>query len=245
MATNDFEVFAGSSSDTYTPSDWHAMTALLENGFVAGVASTTQMNTLMRQVSTVAAGVAEFIKGQGVNAVDDGNLSNFAAAFLSAIQLSQAAVVVVPSGIIVDFGSETPPTGWLECDGSSLLRASYPALFAAIGTVHGSADGTHFNIPDYRGKFRRGWNHGTGNDPDASSRTAAAAGGATGDHVGTVQGWQLQSHTHTVTVENRTGSSNTVGNGGGGTYGTANTINYTGGNQTNPINAAVMAIIKI
>jgi len=45
------------------------------------------------------------------------------------------------------------PGGWLLCDGSSLLRASYPALFAAIGTVHGAADGTHFSLPDLRDKF--------------------------------------------------------------------------------------------
>jgi microcystin-dependent protein len=44
------------------------------------------------------------------------------------------------------------PTGWLLCDGTSYLRTDYPALFAAIGTTYGSVDGTHFNVPNAKGK---------------------------------------------------------------------------------------------
>ena len=29
-------------------------------------------------------------------------------------------------------------------------------LFTAIGTAYGTADGTHFNVPDFRGIFPRG-----------------------------------------------------------------------------------------
>ena len=54
------------------------------------------------------------------------------------------------------------PTGWLACDGSSLLRASYPALFAKIGTTWGSADATHFNVPDLRGRSVIGSGTGSG-----------------------------------------------------------------------------------
>jgi hypothetical protein len=42
--------------------------------------------------------------------------------------------------------------GWALCDGRSILRALYPALFAIIGTTYGAADGGHFNLPDYRGR---------------------------------------------------------------------------------------------
>lgn len=44
------------------------------------------------------------------------------------------------------------PTGWLECDGRSLSRTTYSALFAAIGTAYGNVDNDNFNIPDMRGK---------------------------------------------------------------------------------------------
>jgi microcystin-dependent protein len=44
------------------------------------------------------------------------------------------------------------PTGWLVCQGQSLLRSEYPTLFDAIGTTYGSADSTHFNVPNVAGK---------------------------------------------------------------------------------------------
>lgn len=53
-----------------------------------------------------------------------------------------------PPGTIVLTGGAVP-AGWLACDGASLLRASYPALFAVIGVTYGSVDGTHFNVPDW------------------------------------------------------------------------------------------------
>lgn len=57
-------------------------------------------------------------------------------------------------GEIIPFaGASSPqPSLWLMCNGQSLLRADYPDLFAVIGTAYGSADITHFNIPDLRGR---------------------------------------------------------------------------------------------
>lgn len=57
-------------------------------------------------------------------------------------------------------------SGWLECDGSVRVRATYPALFAAIGTTYntGGEAGTDFRLPDLRGEFVRGWDHGRGVD---------------------------------------------------------------------------------
>jgi microcystin-dependent protein len=78
------------------------------------------------------------------------------------------------------------PSGYLICDGSSVLRATYAALFAVIGTTYGSADGTHFNLPDLRQRFPLGKAAGgTGN-------TLAATGGNI-DHTHT-----SAAHTHTV-----------------------------------------------
>lgn len=67
-----------------------------------------------------------------------------------------------PAGVIMPYAGATIPTGWLECDGSSLLRASYANLFTAIGTTWGSADGTHFNAPDFRGRALIGAGTGSG-----------------------------------------------------------------------------------
>ena len=64
----------------------------------------------------------------------------------------------MPAGIVFPFAGPIAniPTGYLLCDGSSLLRASYPALFSAIGTTHGAADGTHFSLPDFRDRMHIG-----------------------------------------------------------------------------------------
>ena len=58
----------------------------------------------------------------------------------------------VPVGSVVLWPAPAPPTDWLTCDGASLLRSAYPALFAVLGTTYGAADGTHFCLPDYRGR---------------------------------------------------------------------------------------------
>lgn len=52
--------------------------------------------------------------------------------------------------------SDKIPAGWLNCDGSSVLISAYPELHAVIGTAFGSVDGTHFNLPDFGGKFALG-----------------------------------------------------------------------------------------
>lgn len=145
-------------------------------------------------------------------------------------------------GEIVIAPGEIVPTGYLECDGSSLLRSAYPDLFAEIGTAHGTADATHFNLPDLRGVFLRGWAHGSTNDPDAATREASHTGGATGDHVGSKQGWQIQSHTHGGAALYDAGLG-IPGNYAGSVHTTA-AIGSTGGNQTNPINVNVMFLIR-
>lgn len=62
-----------------------------------------------------------------------------------------ANIVTLPSGVIQMYGAAAAPTGWLLCDGTSYLRTDYADLFAVIGTTFGSADGTHFNVPNFQG----------------------------------------------------------------------------------------------
>jgi len=66
-------------------------------------------------------------------------------------------------GEIIPFAGDTSPAAnWLLCDGASLLRADYPDLFVVIGTTFGNVDGTHFNVPDFRGRIPVGTGTGTG-----------------------------------------------------------------------------------
>lgn len=140
---------------------------------------------------------------------------------------------LTPAGAVLSYAGSTAPAGFLHCDGSAVSRTTYADLFAAIGEAHGSGDGsTTFNLPDYRGRFLRGWSNGSGNDPDKSTRTAMATGGATGDNVGSVQGHAFQTHTH---IQNShyhdIGAANA-----GGSIGYAQWANtgFSNGNDVNP-----------
>ncbi|QSE97877.1 tail fiber protein [Fulvivirga lutea] len=167
-------------------------------------------------------------------------------------------------GTILSYGGASVPAGYLACDGSAVSRTTFADLFAAIGTSWGNGDGsTTFNLPDLRGRFVRGVNAGTGNDPNAGSRTALN-GGNTGDNVGSYQ-------TDATSLPNSAFTTNTTGahshsiqvfTGGGGTginfdndaggltssTGTAGDHSHTiaggGDAETRPTNAYVQFIIK-
>ncbi len=163
------------------------------------------------------------------------------------IQRPGPGAPIIPAGLSCTFCGTSAPTGWLMCDGASYLRSTYPDLFAVIGTSVGAADGTHFNVPDFRGRFLRGVDNGAGRDPDAAGRTAMATGGNIGDNVGSIQADAFDSHVHDVkgsraevSVNNRVRVSGL----GSASFFPGNDSEATGGNETRPINAYVNHIIK-
>lgn len=104
----------------------------------------------------------------------------------------------MPVGMVVKWTSSIVPYGFKVCNGSSLSRTTYADLFAVIGVTYGNADSSTFKIPDYRGRFLRGWNNSKASglyDPSASSRTDRGDGTA-GDHVGTKQEDENKLHSH-------------------------------------------------
>lgn len=81
-------------------------------------------------------------------------------------------VVAWPSGASV-------PSGYLACDGSAVSRATYAALFGAIGTTNGAGDGsTTFNVPDLTSRFVPG-----AGGADAPADTGGNNGWVPGPHV--------------------------------------------------------------
>lgn len=76
-------------------------------------------------------------------------------------------VETTPPGAVMAFAMQSPPSQyWLVCDGRAVSRATYPALFDAIGTTYGVGNGsTTFNLPDLRGVFVRGHDAGRNLDP--------------------------------------------------------------------------------
>ncbi|WP_445235920.1 phage tail protein [Escherichia coli] len=69
----------------------------------------------------------------------------------------------LPVGVPVPWPLETPPTGWLKCNGAAFSSEKYPNLAKAYPTN---------KLPDLRGEFIRGWDDGRGID---SGRTLLSA----------------------------------------------------------------------
>jgi len=204
----------------------------------------------------------------GVKSITDRALSILAASTPEAIQS-----LIGLTGTIIAWPTGSLPAGYLECDGASLDRTTYDVLFAVLGTTYGFADATHFYLPDYRGRFLRGWAHGQTTDPDKATRTDRGDGTG-GDVVGSKQADEQEAHDHgaqtpvitasaTLARNPATGSENYDGvaieasNGvgdedrtwvSGYTQVTATQAAHThasvGGNETRPINTNVMFIIK-
>ncbi len=63
----------------------------------------------------------------------------------------------LPVGVPVPWPLETPPTGWLKCNGAAFSSEKYPNLAKVYPTN---------KLPDLRGEFIRGWDDGRGVDAD-------------------------------------------------------------------------------
>ena len=89
---------------------------------------------------------------------------------------STANSAFVPAGAVDYFAMSSAPTGYLKANGAAISRATYSALFTAVGTTFGVGDGsTTFNVPDLRGEFMRGWDDSRGIDSGRAFASAQAA----------------------------------------------------------------------
>ncbi len=122
--------------------------------------------------------------------------------------IKETARTVAGGGVLVD-------NGWLKCDGTAVSRATFAALFNAIGTTYGVGNGTTtFAIPDRRG--RAGFGAGT--------NIALGAG------EGKVEANRGAGHTHSITSD------------GGHTHGSGTITSSVGQRGTGAVNTAVNPI---
>lgn len=154
---------------------------------------------------TLANGLTQLMYCDGTNVVLASPPMNAATGDLAvAGNIFSNGSPVMPTGSIIEYGGATAPTGWLLCDGASLLRASYPALFAVIGTTYGSVDINTFNVPDRRDRVGvgAGSTYARGATGGATTSTTSADGAH--NHTGSTDGHalttaQMPSHTHGIT----------------------------------------------
>jgi len=181
-----------------------------------------------------------------------------------------ATHALTPSGAIIAFAGQAAPTGWLICNGQTLDGTStavepdydtnlnpvsrYYALWLVVGTTYGGTGQSSFKVPDLRGEFIRGFDHGNGADP----RT-----------FGSTQKDLVKAHKHIASNNDCNGSYATINGVGTGNYNSWCDTNGTGsgagaaltgdgthieqvvnniptvGSETRPRNIALNYIIKI
>jgi phage-related tail fiber protein len=86
------------------------------------------------------------------------------------IEAMIAEASALPVGSMVSFPLNKIPPGFLEIDGSVKSIAVYPDLAAFLGTAFNKGDegAGNFRLPESRGEFLRGWDHGRGIDAGRS-----------------------------------------------------------------------------
>lgn len=151
--TNDFKAFATDANANVTSQEeWETLTAL-KKGFSSGKASSAQVSKALRQPSTMAAVLGQFIANAELDALDDGDVDGLVAKLATAIttNLGLGEGSALPVGVPVPWPSATPPTGWLKCNGAAFSAEEYPELAKVYPTN---------KLPDLRGEFIRGWDDG-------------------------------------------------------------------------------------
>jgi microcystin-dependent protein len=95
---------------------------------------------------------------------------------------------IVPIGTVVLFGGDTPPTGWLRCDGTILPKTLYPQLAEILGYRFGGNESSTFGLPRLVGRFPLGAGGG---------HTAGMSGGSETQNLSVAQ---IPGHTHSGTT---------------------------------------------
>ena len=125
------------------------------------------------------------------------NLARHSALVHGTAMLDVAALtaIITPPAMMAPYAGAAAPSGWLLCNGAAVSRATYAALYAALGgasSPYGQGDGTTtFNVPDTRGRALMGAGTGTG-------LTARVLGAAIGTESFTIAVANMPNHRHQV-----------------------------------------------
>ncbi|KUQ04416.1 phage tail protein [Enterobacter roggenkampii] len=191
MATNNFKAFAlDPNANVMSQADWEALPALL-SGFTAGKASSAQVNKAIRQATTIAALVGQFIANSGADALDNADVSGLVTKFTNALTTNLRLGAGAPAiGIPFFWPSSAMPntvmTEWsdmvfLKFNGAKFSSDTYPKLALVIPSL---------TLTEARGEFPRIWDDGRGVD---GGRTLLSAQGfaqqrITGNFMGGAMG---------------------------------------------------------
>lgn len=142
--------------------------------------------------------------------------------------LVQRVAAAQPAGSISAYAGSDIPDGWLLCDGATIARVQYPALFAAIGITYGLGNGTTtFRLPNLAGRVI------VARDP--SQNEFAALGKTGGAKTHTLTLGEMPQHTHgqqvTANEGGPAGRIDYTRDGAGWSYPQGTTTEAAGGSQ--------------
>ncbi len=108
---------------------------------------------------------------------------------------------MTPVGTVVSFAGGSAPTSWVLCDGRTLSRTTYSALFTVLGTTYntGGEAGTDFRIPDLRGRSILAPDDLGGSAASRSPGVSAATSGGTS--TVTLSASQMPVHKHNISMK--------------------------------------------
>lgn len=138
--TNDFKAFATDANANVTSQEeWETLTAL-KKGFSSGKASSAQVSKALRQPSTMAAVLGQFIANAELDALDDGDVDGLVAKLATAITtnlgLGEAAKRDVGTGEnqIPDMASFASGDGWMKLPNGKILQYGRGAVTPTLST---------------------------------------------------------------------------------------------------------------
>lgn len=130
--TNDFKAFATDTDANVTSQEeWEALTAL-KKGFSSGKASSAQVSKALRQPSTMAAVLGQFIANAELDALDDGDVDGLVAKLATAIITNLG---LGEAKYVISRGSNANGTWVIWSDGAVEVMGYTPSITTGLATV--------------------------------------------------------------------------------------------------------------
>ena len=104
----------------------------------------------------------------------------------------------IPTATIIPWSDSSVPSGYLECNGQTVSRSTYSALFAIVGTTYGAGDGSStFALPDLQDRCIVSKSNNKALASTGGANTVTKTGNVGGSTANaTLSTPQLSSHSH-------------------------------------------------
>jgi len=152
MATNKIYPFAQDpGANVLTDAQYAALTALLADGFLSGIASSAQMNKVWRQSSVISAAVAQFMADNQATNIDDSltiaNLATYLKNAINGAGTTQAQFDNTTKMATTAFvkGAQGNTSGLNSANANANLTLGQ---LGNVFTYYGSTSGQQLSLPD-------------------------------------------------------------------------------------------------